>query len=124
MNPLIYFPFFLEYRDFAPFVLRVVLGLTLLYFGCKKVKGQGQSSGSNSKTFGAMEIVVAIFITVGLFTQLAVLINFIILLIKIIDKIRVKKFLTDGVNYYILLFVIALSLLFSGPGILAIDRLF
>ena len=124
MNSLIFFPFLLQYRDFAPFIIRVILGLTLLYFGFKKTEGLGQSSGSNSKIFGYLEIVVAIFIVVGLFTQLAVLMNAIILLIKIIDKIREKKFLNEGVNYYLLLFVMALSLIFSGSGILALDRLF
>jgi uncharacterized membrane protein YphA (DoxX/SURF4 family) len=85
------------------------------------MKGQGQSSGSNSKTYGIVEITIALFLIIGLWTQLAALLNAIILLIKIGFKIKEKKFLTDGVNYYILLLVMAISLIFTGAGFLAID---
>jgi uncharacterized membrane protein YphA (DoxX/SURF4 family) len=48
-----------------------------------KMKGKGQSSGSNSTTYGVVEIIIAVFLVIGLFTQLAALLNVIILLIKI-----------------------------------------
>jgi uncharacterized membrane protein YphA (DoxX/SURF4 family) len=115
------FPSLLTYQQFAPLIIRVVLGVTLAYFGYQKIKGEGKSSGSNSVMYGAVEIIIAIFLVIGLFTQLSALLNAIILVIKIGYKIRNKAFLTDGVNYYILLLAMAIALIFSGPGFLAFD---
>lgn len=115
------FPYLLTYEQLAPFVIRIVLGITLAYFGYQKIKGRGKSSGSNSIVYGASEIIVAVFLVIGLFTQLAALINAIILVIKIGYKIRDKAFLTDGINYYVLLLAMAIAVIFSGAGFLAFD---
>jgi uncharacterized membrane protein YphA (DoxX/SURF4 family) len=115
------FPYFLTYEQLAPFVLRVVLGVTLAWFGYQKIRGRGKSSGSNSVVYGGVEIFIAIFLVIGLFTQLAALLNAAILVIKIGYKIREKKFLTDGVNYYLLLLAMAIAVIVSGAGFLAFD---
>ncbi|HEY4478413.1 MAG TPA: hypothetical protein VI775_01065 [Candidatus Paceibacterota bacterium] len=115
------FPSLLTYEELAPLIIRIVLGITLGYFGYLKVRNRGQSSGSNSFIYGILEIIVAIFLIIGLFVQLAALINILILIIKIGFKIKERAFLTDGVNYYILLLAMALSLIFTGGGWLAID---
>lgn len=124
MSSLTFFPILLDYSMISPLILRVVLGVTLAYFGYQKIKGAGQSSGSNSRVYGYLEVVVGIFLIIGLFTQASALINAGILIIKIFFKITERKFLTDGVNYYILLLAIALSLLFVGPGYWAVDATF
>ncbi len=121
MHTLSIFPYLLSYQQLSPFLIRIVLGVTLAYFGYHKTLGNGQSSGSNSKIYGVLEIVVAVFLIIGLWTQLAAMLNAIILVIKLGFKAKEKKFLTDGVNYYILLLVMAISLIFTGPGFLAID---
>lgn len=115
------FPSLLSYEQLAPFILRLVLGLTLAYFGYQKIRGVGRSPGSNSKLYGAVEMVIALFLVIGLWTQLAALLNAIILAIKIGFKIRNKAFLTDGVNYYVLLLAMAVSLIFLGAGRFAFD---
>ena len=115
------FPSLLTYEQFSPFILRLVLGITLAYFGYLKLMSKGKSSGSNSKTYGAVEAITATFLIIGLFTQLAALINAVILAIKIIFKARDKKLLTDGINYYLLLLVIAVSLIFTGAGWFSFD---
>jgi uncharacterized membrane protein YphA (DoxX/SURF4 family) len=115
------FPSFLTYGLVAPLVIRLVLGVTLAYFGYRKVVDRGDSSGSNSPTYGVMEIVLGIFLLVGLFTQLAALLNVVILLIKLGFKAKQGKLFSDGVNYYVLLLAMAISLIFSGPGFFAFD---
>ena len=45
----------------------------------------------------------------------------VIIVVKLSKKVKDRAFLTDGVNYYIILLVLAISLLFSGPGFLAFD---
>jgi len=121
MHTLSLFPYLLSYQQVGPFLIRIVLGVTLAYFGYHKILGTGQSSGSNSKTYGVVEMLVAIFLIIGFWTQLAALLNAIILIIKLGFKIRQGKFLSDGVNYYILLLIMAISLIFTGAGFLAID---
>lgn len=110
------FPFLLSYQELSPFLIRLVLGITLAYFGYRKIKGHGQSSGSNSVLYGVAEILISIFLIIGLYTQLAALINAIILIIKLAFKARNKQLLTDGVNYYILLLAMAISLMVTGAG--------
>lgn len=115
------FPYLFTFDQAAPLVLRLVLGITLAWFGYRKIKQQGKSSGSNSIIYGAIEILIAIFLIIGLFTQLAALLNALILVIKIAYKIRDRKFLTDGINYYVLLLAIALAVAVLGPGWFAFD---
>jgi uncharacterized membrane protein YphA (DoxX/SURF4 family) len=111
----------LSYGQVSPLLIRLVLGITLAYFGYQKIKGRGQSSGSNSVVYGVVEVVIALFLVIGLFTQLAALLNAVILVIKLGVKVKEKKFLSDGVNYYVLLLAMAVSLLFTGAGLFAFD---
>ena len=115
------FPSLLTYQLLAPFLIRLVLGITLAYFGYLKVRGKGQSSGSNSPAYGYVEILIALALVIGLFTQLAALLNALILVIKLGFKTRDGKLFTDGINYYVLLLVMAVSLMFTGPGFFAFD---
>ena len=115
------FPSLLAYEQIGPLIIRLVLGITLLYFGYEKLIKKGTSSGSNSKAYGAVEVIIAIFLVIGLFTQLAALLNAIILIIKLSFKVREGKFLSDGINYYILLLAMAIALIFMGPGFIAYD---
>jgi uncharacterized membrane protein YphA (DoxX/SURF4 family) len=115
------FPSLLTYQQAGPFIIRVVLGITLAYFGYQKVMKRGTSSGSNSVIYGATEMLISIFLIIGLFTQLAALLNAVILVIKLALKAKDGKFLSDGINYYILLLVMCLSLLVTGAGFWAFD---
>jgi uncharacterized membrane protein YphA (DoxX/SURF4 family) len=115
------FPGLLAYEQLGPLLIRLVLGITLAYFGYRKIIGKGTSSGGNQKAYGAIEIIIAVFLIIGLFTQLAALLNAVILIIKLGFKARDKKLLTDGINYYILLLVMAIALIFMGPGSFAYD---
>jgi uncharacterized membrane protein YphA (DoxX/SURF4 family) len=110
---LSFFPSLLSYQLFAPFALRLVLGIILILWAYKKF--------GNQKVYAIVEGTVGILLIIGLYTQLAVLIVSIGLITLIIKKIKVKAFLTDGVNYYLILLVIALSLLVTGPGRFAFD---
>jgi uncharacterized membrane protein YphA (DoxX/SURF4 family) len=117
-------PSLLAYQAVGPFLIRILTGVTLAWFGYQKTIGKGRSSGSNSKIYGMTEIFLSLFLIAGFFTQIAALMNMVILIIKIGYKAQDKKLLTDGINYYILLIVMVISLIFTGPGILALDSLF
>jgi uncharacterized membrane protein YphA (DoxX/SURF4 family) len=108
----------------APLIIRLVLGITLAYFAYLKIQNSGASSGSNTRRYGILEMSIALFLVIGLFTQLAAALNAVILIIKLFFKAQDGKLLSGGINYYILLLTMAISLLFVGPGYLSIDLLF
>ncbi len=115
------FPTLYTYEQFAPFLIRVVLGGTLIYFGYQKVKKHGQSSGSNTTLYGIAELVIGVFLVIGLYTQLAALLNAAILVIKLGFKASEGKLFSDGVNYYVLLLTLAVASIFLGPGFWGFD---
>ncbi len=112
------FPSLLSFELLAPFLLRLTLGAILLHWAYGRIK---RRQAPHTTTLGLVEGVLGIFLVIGLFTQLAALVALIIFLVYLIQKIRTKSFFTDGVNYYFLLFIISLSLIFLGAGAFAID---
>ncbi len=115
------FPFLLTYKQLGPFLIRIVLGLTFAYFGYKMAKTEGKKYGINLYIYGTIQIILAIMLMVGLYTQLVAFILSIYLIIMLAYKIKNKTFLSNGINYYILLLAMSLSLLVTGAGFLAFD---
>lgn len=115
------FPSLLTYELLGPFLLRLTLGVTFAYFGYKRIKSQKENSNTRITVYGAVEIALAVLMIIGLYTQLAALVMALILVIKLVYKIKKRAFLTDGVNYYLLLLVMALSILVTGAGAFAFD---
>jgi uncharacterized membrane protein YphA (DoxX/SURF4 family) len=112
------FPSLLSYHEIGPFLLRLTLAVVLLYWSYGQIRAR--VSGT-LLTLGVIDGLVGLLLIAGLFTQIATLIAAIILFVKIIKKIQSGMFLTDGVNYFFILFVISLSLLFMGPGAFSVD---
>ncbi len=115
------FPSLLTYERLGPFIIRGVLGITLAYFGYLKIMNRGRSSGSNSVRYGIVEVFLSAFLIIGLYTQLTALINALILVSNIVFTPKQKALFSDGINYYVLLLVMAISLLFTGAGAFAFD---
>ncbi len=115
------FPSLLSLQPFSPFIIRLTLGLILLYWTYKTFTNTRLSSTKNTKVIGIVQGVASLFIIIGLFTQVAVAIIIIDLAVKLFTKIKNKAFFSDRVNYYFILLILAISLLFTGPGFLAFD---
>ena len=115
------------------FLLRVTLGLIFMYFVYSKITKQ-----KNEKValFTALhlrppvvffwiivliEFVGGIFLLLGLLVQPTVIILAVIILITLATKILSPKLLSNGAEFYFLLFITLISLLFLGPGFWAID---
>lgn len=122
--------------DWAPLVLRIVLGAGLMMHGWPKIKNnkyfQGWLDGLGFKpawfwgwVVGLNEFVGGAFILLGFFTELAAFISviqFFVIMFKL--KWGMEPFiLKDGRGWELdaLYFVIALSLIFSGPGHYSLD---
>lgn len=112
------FPSLLSYEPIAPFLLRVTLGAVLLVWSYKRIRNR---QDAKTTMFGIVEGIAGILILIGLWMQLGALIAAVIFLIKLVHKLREKALFTSGVNYYFILFIISLSLLFLGPGDFSFD---
>lgn len=111
------FPSLLTYSGFAPFLLRLILGSVFAFWGYEKVR----SKDNKTRLIAIFKFIIAIMLILGYMTQLAALLASIILGVYIAYKIINKSFLNNGINYYLVLFVISLSILISGSGFMAFD---
>ena len=107
------FPPLLTFSSIAPLLLRLTLGVVFVLWAYRKIK--------INKYQAILEGIIGVLLVFGFITQLASLFATIILGIRLVKKIKEKAFLTDGVNYYLILFVISISLIFTGAGFLALD---
>ena len=113
------FPSLLSYQRLAPFILRVVLGVIFIYWEYRTFRNS--SSTLNAKAVAIIEMIVGIFLVIGLWTQAAALVASIDLIIRLIERIQKRAFLNEGINYYLIMLAIAISLLVTGAGFVAFD---
>lgn len=127
------FPELLNFSFFAPTILRITAGLILIYFGWLKLS---KNKESEIKFFeiiklkptvfwlwfiALVEIIIGILITIGFLTQISAIIASIIMLASIIIKLWKPFYLPNTVDFYILFFIVFISLIFTGAGGLAFD---
>lgn len=127
------FPDLLTYGLFAPFILRVALGLLFINLGYLELtKEQNRwvrvfevirfrPAMFWVKAVGIIEIVGGLLLVLGLFTQATALLFAIISLAECYIEKRAPVVLNRNIIFYAFLFVISLSLLFSGAGFWAFD---
>lgn len=108
------FPSLLSFQQLSPFLIRVTLAIVLLFWAYKNFRSQ-------SKLFGLGEAIAGALIMAGFLTQIAAIVTALGLLVSLLKKIRNRAFLTDGINYHFILFILAISLIFTGPGAFGID---
>ncbi|MEI6304471.1 MAG: hypothetical protein WCP09_00420 [Candidatus Taylorbacteria bacterium] len=113
------FPNLLSYNQLSPFLIRVTLGIIMVYWSYISIREQNKHAGKLS--VGIVEGISGILLIIGLWTQVAALVIFVDLAIRTVQKIMKKSFLTDGVNYYFILLIMAASLVFMSAGLLAFD---
>lgn len=113
------FPSLLSYEQLSPFLIRITLGAILIFWAYRGLRDQGASSVK--KSGNVLEAIIGLLIVIGLWTQAAASIAAIGLLVCLIGKLKDRAFLSDGVNYTLILFVLAISLLVTGAGWFAFD---
>lgn len=113
LNP---FPELLIYSTLAPFLLRVVLGFIYLDLGILNFRKSGYT-----KLLGIVEIVGAIMLFIGLYTQIAALLFVIVGGISFYIEYKDESLLKRDIVFYLLVLAISISLLLSGAGAYAKD---
>ncbi len=121
------------YPFLGVFFLRIFLGIIFIYFGYLKFFQDKEEKLSFFKklnlnppffflsVIAGIEIIGGIFLVIGLFTQIVAILFSILMLSTTIIKLTNKNALKNDIDYYLMLFVISFSLIFLGPGILAIS---
>lgn len=127
------FPTLLSFSLLAPFILRVVLGLIFLNLGWLKLtkekygwivflrSARVPAPIFITSIFAWLEIIGGLLLLAGAFTQLVALIFTLITLVQLILEYREDSLLRRNFVFYLLLFIVSLSLIFSGAGAYAID---
>ena len=127
------FPQLLTYSFFAPFLLRIAVGAIFVWYGYGKLVLDTDKKSKFFESikmkpgwlyvwiFGLIELIGGVFIIVGFMTQLVSLIFAIISLACFFIKWKNPDSLTTSKMAYILLFVIFVSLIVTGPGFKSFD---
>lgn len=113
LNP---FPDLLIYSTLAPFILRVVLGFVYLDLGLLNFKKSGYT-----KLIGLVEIMGAVMLFLGFYTQIAAIIFILIGAGSFYVEYKDEAILKRDIVFYLLVLSISISLLLSGAGAFAKD---
>jgi len=106
------FPDLLTFALFAPFVIRLFLGVYFIVWGWKTTQKTGESA-MRWKIIGFIGLISGVFVVVGFATQA-------VAIVLAAFSLYLARHATNRMPY-ILLLRMAISLLFSGAGFLAFD---
>lgn len=113
LNP---FPSLLVFSTLAPFILRLVLGFIYLDLGILNFR-----KSSLLKILGVVEIVGALMLFLGFYTQIAALVFIVISASGFYLEYKDETLLKRDIVFYLLLLAISVSLLLTGAGAYAKD---
>ncbi len=112
-------------------LLRVCVGLILIYLGARRVKHRSPLSLVISETstfhpvilllFGIVEIFAGTLLFLGFYTQIVALIGMALSLMQILSPVRFSQSSTLPRIFFLLLFFVSLSLFITGAGSFAFD---
>lgn len=125
------FPQLFDFQIFAPFLLRIALGLVFIAHGFPKLKQFGATAQffnsvgiKPAKFWVAVVAVVEFFggiaLIAGIFTQLAALLVAINMIVAI-SVVKRKQGFVGGYEFDLVLLAMALALALLGPGAFAFD---
>lgn len=127
------FPDLFTYELLGVFLIRITLGLIFIYFAYCKIWKQKDEKVALFATIGfrppliffwlitIIEFVGGVLLLIGLFVQPTAAILSILMLGTLIIKLVSPNLFLNGAEFYLLLFISLVSLLFLAPGFLAID---
>jgi uncharacterized membrane protein YphA (DoxX/SURF4 family) len=127
------FPELLTYGVLSPFILRVVIGfiiinLGLLKLGKEKKEWEELFETINfhpakyfTKILSFIEIIGGLMLLIGSYTQIIAIIFAITFFCEAVLEYREESLESRSLPFYILIFAISLSLIFSGAGAFSFD---
>lgn len=126
------FPDLLTYGLLAPFFLRLAIGVLFLRAGSKKIKGIGWTNAFFERMgrhparyytslLGVIEVATGLMLIAGFYTQIAAIVSAVVSALCWHAKKKHPTETPGSSGAFFLMFVISLSLLFSGAGFYAFD---
>ena len=109
------FPDLLVYSLWAPTILRLVAGLVFVDLGLVQFKGE------HKRVLGIIKFAGGAMLILGAYTQVAALVLALITLYEAYVEYKDPALLKRTLVFYIMLFAITLSLLFTGAGAFSLD---
>src|SRR5271168_1865331 len=115
-------PYLLDFRFYAPLLLRVIAGLFFIFYGYQKLtdkrntkKAFFESIGLRpglvfAISLGIVELVGGVLLCIGLLTQPTALILAVVMIVALIIKLKHPHLLEHEWSFYFLLFIILVSL--------------
>jgi len=132
-HPLNPFPDLLVLSLFSPFILRIFIGLLFINLGFLKLTKEKQRWVASFEALrikkasylvgvaGTLEFVGGFFLLLGFYTQIVALVFLIITFLEIFAEKRESTLLTRDIFFYIMIFVVLVSLMLTGAGLFALD---
>ena len=113
-HPLTMFPALLTYGLLAPFILRLSVGIIRLFAGIERYKKE-------YKWTTILYVISSLMIIVGLYTQIAVIVAIILIKFDFYLEKKAGGLSREKTTLAVLMTMILISLLFTGPGFWAFD---
>ena len=114
MHPLSMFPQLLTFGLIAPFLLRLAVGLFILSIGWDRYK-------KPYKLTSIVYAVVGALLVLGLYTQIAAILALVVLKFDFYTEKKTGPVSREKFILQVMVNVVVISLLFTGPGFLAFD---
>lgn len=114
-------PDLFNFAPIAPVILRVALGGTFLFYGLREIIRPRYLRGVIARVVGLWDTAIGLLLAVGFFTQGIAVLALLELLGYLIIRLADKKKLPIPIDYIIVMMAVAISLLFLGPGLWALD---
>lgn len=118
MHTVSVFPSLLTFGLLAPAILRVTVALIGLIVGWSIYK---KSEKPSDKFYALPYFVTGVFLIIGMYTQVFALVGIAIIILSNYVGMGISNISNEGKFVKILICVILISLLFTGPGFMAID---
>ncbi len=127
------FPTLLTFSMFSPLILRVILGFIVINLGYLKLTSEKiawqelfetiniHPSRIFLRVLAFIEIIGGLMLIAGSYTQLTAMVFAVLFFCEAVLEYREPILQRRNLTFYILIFGIALSLIFLGAGALAVD---
>lgn len=115
MHPLSTFPQLFFLGLVAPFLLRITVGVFIIYLGKERYH-------KNVQWLSVIHVISGICLFMGLYTQISAIVGIVLIAFEFYLENTEKKVSTEKKILYIVSAIILLSLLFTGAGFMAFDR--
>ena len=130
LNP---FPGLLTFRLLGPMLIRIALGVYFIFFGWNKFKKEDSTlieffdslslkpASNYLKGLATIEIFVGVCLIIGLSTQIVAIISAIVSFVMFVISLRSENNRLEKPSFYALLFILGISLVFTGAGFALVD---